>query len=96
MNTQTTENSVIIDFVVTPKVGDGATLQMYTDRHACTVIAVSPSGKQVTLQEDTATRTDKNGMSECQSYTFARNPNGKVHVVRLWSAQAPRAVLAGG
>ncbi len=38
-----------------PTVGMGATIYGYTDHKAATVIAVSKSGKQVTLQEDTAT-----------------------------------------
>jgi len=88
MNT-TTEPAPIIDPVITPKVGDGATLQCWSDRHACTVIAVSESGKRITLQEDTATRTDNNGRSECQSYTFARNPSGKTHVVILRPLKRP-------
>tara|TARA_B100000508_G_scaffold27485_1_gene20236 strand:+ start:91923 stop:92144 length:222 start_codon:yes stop_codon:yes gene_type:complete len=28
------------------------------------------------VQEDNYTRTDKNGMSECQKYEYSRNPEG--------------------
>ena len=64
----------------TPQVGDGATLIYYTDRAAATVIAVSPTGSKVTVQEDRAIRTDKNGMSDQQTYRYERDPAGRVHV----------------
>lgn len=67
----------------TPKVGDGATVLMWTDREPATVIAVSPSGKTVTVQMDRYRRTDANGMSEVQSYAYERNPAGEVLTFRL-------------
>ncbi len=58
-------------------VGDGATYTLWTDSYACTVVAVSPSGKQVTLQRDKATITNleavRNG-TEPPKYTYARWP----------------------
>jgi hypothetical protein len=39
----------------TPTVGDGATICHFSDRTACTVVRVSPSGKTLYLQPDTAT-----------------------------------------
>lgn len=62
-------------------IGDGATLVMWTDRHACTIIDIRKNGRVIVIQEDTAIRTDKNGMSESQGYTFERNPEG-----RTWEA----------
>lgn len=59
-----------------PEVGDGATVLSWTDRRAATVIAVSPTGHRVTVRFDTATRTDSNGMSDAQSYSFEPNPDG--------------------
>ena len=60
--------------VTVPSVGDGATLYMYSDRHAYTVrtVTVSPSGKTITIRatRDKAVRTDKNGFSESQEYEF--------------------------
>lgn len=53
-----------------PEIGTGATIVMYSDRHAATVVKVSASGKSVTVQRDIATRTDSRGMSENQEYTF--------------------------
>lgn len=60
----------------TPEVGMGATYIGYTDRHAYTVIEVV-NPKCIVVQQDTARRTDKNGMSDSQSWEFERNPNGR-------------------
>ena len=51
--------------------GDGATLLMWSDRHAGTI--VSAQEKRVYWQRDEATRTDANGMSEMQSYDYTPN-----------------------
>lgn len=59
-------------------IGDGATIQWWTDRTACTVIAVSTSGRQVTVQEDLATRIDSNGLSDTQTYRYQPNPKGRI------------------
>ena len=57
-----------------PKVGDGATLFLYSDRHAYTVrhVRVSPSGKTITIRatRDKVRRIDNNGMSESQAYEY--------------------------
>jgi hypothetical protein len=65
---------------VEPYVGMGATVLMWTDRKAGTVIKVTKT--QVHVQMDIATRTDSNGMSECQSYTYKPDPHGRVGVFR--------------
>lgn len=64
-------------------VGDGAPIVMWTDRQACTIIAIQKNGRLIVLQEDTATRTDKNGMSDAQAYTFERNLQGRTHEATL-------------
>lgn len=61
----------------TPEVGSGATISYWTDRRAATVIEATD--RVVKVQEDKATRTDKNGMSDSQSYTYEPNPRGAVH-----------------
>lgn len=68
---------------VMPKVGDGGTICLYTDRHAATVIGVSASGKTIQVQRDFAKRTDKNGMSESQEYEYSPNPNGEIIEFRM-------------
>ncbi len=60
-----------------PKVGDGATYSCWTDRTAATVVEVSADGKTVVVQDDKTTRVDKNGMSECQDYAYAADPEGR-------------------
>ena len=66
-----------------PKIGDGATIFFYSDRHVATVIAVSANGKRVEVQYDTAIRTDSNGMSESQDYRYERNPFGTIEIYTL-------------
>jgi hypothetical protein len=65
----------------TPTVGMGATVLCWSDRRAATVISVE--NNIVTVQEDTATRVDDNGMSEDQTYTYAPNPTGYVQHFRI-------------
>lgn len=66
-----------------PEVGMGATVLMHGDCFACTVVAVSNSGKAVSIQRDHARRTDNNGMSDYQEYEFTPNPHGVVEVYTL-------------
>lgn len=54
-----------------PTVGMGATILHWTDRRAATVTEVSRSGKRIGVVRDIATRTDKNGMSDSQEYSYA-------------------------
>jgi hypothetical protein len=68
-----------------PALGDGATYTVWTDSFACTVIAVSATGKVVTLQRDKATRVDSNGISEAQEYVYEPDPDGETFRVSLRS-----------
>lgn len=62
-----------------PKVGMGATILHYTDRTAVTITAVRP--KVIETIDDKAKRTDKNGISESQDYSYTRGNTGW----KLWS-----------
>jgi hypothetical protein len=67
-----------------PTVGMGATVLGWTDRHAATIAEV---GKwrhhlMVTVRRDEAKRTDKNGISECQTYAYTENKHGMTY--RFW------------
>ena len=61
-----------------PEVGMGATILMWTDRRAATVIGVLTSGRQIAVQEDLATRVDDNGMSDAQTYEYQPNPEAAI------------------
>lgn len=69
-----------------PEVGMGCTQNMWSDRHAFTITEVvrTKDGKvkHFIATEDDWERTDNNGMSESQSYTFKPNPNGRSIMVR--------------
>lgn len=62
----------------TPEVGMGATILMWSDRQAATIIEVSKSGKSILVREDNAKRVDNNGMSDAQTYEYSANVNGRV------------------
>lgn len=71
-------NRMIEREVAGPEVGGGATICHYSDRDAATVVRVSPSGKTAWIQQDVATRVDKNGMSESQEYAYERDPGAPI------------------
>ena len=56
------------------KVGDGATIVGWSDRHAATVVEVSKNGRQVTLQEDKATLL--NGATSGEPDALVVTPGG--------------------
>lgn len=83
-----------------PVVGMGATELCFTDRHAYTIVEVM-TPRYIVVQQDTATRLDKNGMSEAQDYTFTPDPNGKRVAITLrkhngWVERGGRARFAIG
>ena len=66
-----------------PVIGMAATLIMLSDRHAYTVISVSPSGKTIKAQRDKAIRIDSNGASEAQEYSYQCDANAEIETFRL-------------
>lgn len=64
-----------------PTIGMAATILGWTDRNPGTVIGWD--GKVVSVQEDSAKRTDSNGFSESQSYDYTPNPQGSITNFRL-------------
>lgn len=66
-----------------PLAGSGATIIMWSDRHAATIISVSESGTTVQVQRDRATRTDNYGMSDSQSYAYSPNPEASIQAFTL-------------
>ena len=66
--------------LVEPKVGMGATILCWSDRHAATIVKVTKA--TIHVRRDKAIRTDKNGMSEIQTYTYEPDPDAPVEVFR--------------
>jgi hypothetical protein len=67
-----------------PEIGMGATRLGWSDRNAFTIIDVL-SPKEIRVQRDLANRTDNNGMSDCQTWEFQRNPEGSIYHLTLRS-----------
>lgn len=63
---------------VEPEIEMGATLIMWSDRHAGTIIGVSKTGHRIEWQRDKATRTDGLGMTDAQQYSYERNRHAAV------------------
>ena len=59
------------------EVGMGATRYYYSDREPYEVVAVQDQ-KHISVRRLDAIRTDKNGMSESQTYKFIQNENNEV------------------
>lgn len=71
-----------------PRIGMGATILMWTDRHAGTIVGMTRHHKgapphSLSIQQDKAMRTDSNGMSESQDYAYAPDPSAAVEVFTL-------------
>lgn len=63
---------------IEPSVGMGVTIQFWSDSYAGTIIQVLSNGKKLIIQEDNAIRTDSNGMSESQTYSYSPKPDGQI------------------
>ncbi|MCK9567518.1 hypothetical protein M0R72_01050 [Candidatus Pacearchaeota archaeon] len=92
----TVSTSMPNEEAVIPVVGMGVTGLGYTDRYPYTVIEVIDD-KTLRIQEDKATRTDTNGMSESQSYDYEADPKGKILTIVLrkngqWHVKIPKVV----
>jgi hypothetical protein len=87
-----------------PLVGMGATVTLYSDRHACTVTHVEAGF--IFLRRDKAIRTDVNNQSDSQSYRYEPDPDGETYRFRknkdgywrevVFNKETSRFRLAGG
>lgn len=59
-----------------PTVGMGATILSWTDRHGATIVDVRKAGQYIAVTRDDCKRTDNNGMSEDQTYSYTTRPDG--------------------
>lgn len=75
----------------TPQIGMGATVLLWSDRHAATIIdltrfktgARAGQVKTVTVQYDKVTRTDSNGMGDNQTYRYEADLAGRTAVFKV-------------
>lgn len=62
----------------TPTVGTECYYSCGSDRYPTTIVAVTHKGKHIQTRDAEFKRTDNNGFSESQEYTFKANPNGQL------------------
>lgn len=66
---------------IIPQIGMGVTIAYYSDSCPATIIQITNNGKRLVVQVDSSTRTDTNGVSDIQSYTYSTDPNGEILIV---------------
>ena len=66
-----------------PSIERGMTRYMWSDRYAYFINSISDDGKTIVIERPLRGRTDKNGMSESQSYSYARNPDAEPITLRF-------------
>jgi hypothetical protein len=70
----------MVNELVTPEVGIGATLVVGSDRYPMTIVAVEKDGNKVTVQHDKFILVDGSRNSESQTYSYIPNPNAPLDV----------------
>jgi hypothetical protein len=78
----------------TLKQGLGATLCAGSDRYAYTLVGWTANGEIIYVTKDKATRTDKNGQSEDQTYSYETQKEALPEKA-VWSRQQKRYRLSG-
>jgi hypothetical protein len=74
--------------------GLGATLSVGSDRYPYTLVGWTANGEIIYLTADEYTRTDKNGQSESQTYTYKTNPDAPPEKA-VWSRTQKRYRVGG-
>lgn len=68
-----------------PTLNEGATVYLWTDRHAYKVIEVSKDQKSCKIQRFDPERVDDLGMSDCQSYKYEKLTEEILQLKFLWN-----------
>ena len=66
-----------------PRVGEGVTYSIGTDRYPATIIAVSKSGKTITIQDDKSNVISGSTQDGSAEWRFEENPDGRVQRATL-------------
>lgn len=83
-----------------PTIGLVLTVLHWTDRSTGQIVRVSDSGKTFWFTDDVITRTDNNGFSECQTYSYENNGTGPQTRVSLrkngqWKTSSGNVIQLG-
>jgi hypothetical protein len=76
-------NHLMSNDITPPVVGKGATILLWSDRHAYFVDSVSSDGKEVTITRANPIREDQNGMCDVQEYRYERNTDAQLEVIKF-------------
>jgi hypothetical protein len=68
---------------IKPVKGMGVTAGVGSDRYPYTILDVSPSGRQIRIQEDTAELISGDIFKNAQEYHYTPNPNGRKITISL-------------
>ncbi|MBW3020186.1 hypothetical protein KY334_02740 [Candidatus Woesearchaeota archaeon] len=79
-------NQLMSNNSTVPKVGEGATEILYSDRHAYEVLAFDEEKKAVTIQRYAPTRLDKLGMSDVQNYEYKELTGSPMNLYYKWGS----------
>lgn len=69
----------------TPVVGMGATILLWSDRHAATIVSVGgkPDAWVIEVQEDRAKVISGSDFDGSADYEYSPRPNGRIHTFRF-------------
>lgn len=68
---------------ITPVPGMGATMCMFSDRHAGTIVSISKSGKSLMWRQDKAIVVSGNQMDGSASYRYEEDPEAQEQEFKL-------------
>lgn len=77
-----------------PEVGQGGSQRVGSDRYPFTVIGVSPSGHEITIQRDKPVHISGSFQNGDYHYDFDQNPNGAILKGR-WSTKFGKYIVGG-
>jgi hypothetical protein len=89
-------NWIVSNDQTLPIAGDGATICLWSDRHAYWIADVNYADRSVTLERAKCIRADNLGMSDSQSYRYERGENPSTITLYLrWNGWRHRHMIDG-
>jgi hypothetical protein len=64
-----------------PEIGMGATVQLWSDRHACTIVQITHGGKRLVIQQDDNQQVPDPNRPGQTILQYSPNPTGQLYYV---------------